>query len=461
MPVGIPDRSQYGDLSQLQAGSLYDWIVQRHEAQRAGQHYDVRFGSPDLGLYSWASRKGLPDPGQKRLAIQQPLHDHAYGQFEGNIPSGYGAGDVHKHEEGKVLLTKVEPGKIHFTVAHRRYPERYVLVKPTSTTGVGAKPNNWLLMNTTPTTPLAFDKEHYKSIPAEKVEPLLQNLEPGSSVQAKIDGAMTLTQLLKDKIEVLSYRKSKVHGGPIVHTERTFSGIPNIQVPKQYVGSVLQGELYGQQHGNGAVPPQVLGGILNSSLAKSLGTQQAQDIKLKQMIFDVQQIGKKKVDRNQVPYEQRHQAIRDILGSITGPGQQQVQSTIQPTSQAQTPNEALRLYQSIASGQHPSTDEGIVIHPPTGTPMKSKLFDEHDVHVRGFFPGKGKWQDKGVGGFVYSHEPKGPIVGEVGTGFTDAMRQEFFQNPNDYIGRKARVRTTGKLPSGALFQPSLLALHEG
>jgi hypothetical protein len=448
--AGIPDRTDYGDLSKLRAGELYDWILHRHDAEKAKLHYDLRIGSPGLGLYSWAARKGMPQPGQKHLAVQQPIHSHEYGSFEGTIPEGYGKGTVEK----------VEPGKVHFTLASKRYPERFVLVRPTSTTGVGAKPNNWLLMNTTPTKPLEFNKEHYKSIPADQVEPLLKNLTPTSSVQAKIDGALTLTHLLKDKIEVLSYRKSKVHGGPLLHTERTFHTIPETTIPKQYVGSVLQGELYGQQHGTGAIPPQMLSGILNSSLAKSYEAKKANDIKLKQMIFDVQQIGNKKVDRQQIPYEQRSKTIRDILSAIGGPNRQQVQDTIHAPEEAKTPRDALQLYQDIAANKHPQTNEGIVIHPPTGTPMKSKLFDEHDVHVRGFFPGKGKWQDRGIGGFVYSHEPTSPIAGEVGTGFSDAMRQEMFNDPDAYIGRKARVQSTGKLPSGALFQPSLLALHE-
>jgi hypothetical protein len=458
--IGLPDPAQYGDLSQLQAGQLVNWIIQRHMARRAGPHYDLRFGTPDTGLFSWATRKELPQPGQKILAVQQPLHDHAYGQFEGTIPEGYGAGTVKKHDEGKILLTKVEPGKVHFTVAHRRYPERYVLVKPTSNKGVGARPTNWLLMNTTPTNPLPFAKEHYKSVPADKVEPILENLQPGSSVQAKIDGALTLTQLLKDKIEVLSYRQSKVHGGPILHTERVFHGIPNATIPKEYQGSVLKGELYAQQHKDQKVAPQVLGGILNSSVAKSLESQQANNIGLKQMLFDVQQIGKKPVDFKRVPYEQRSEAIRNILSSISGPDAGQIRNTISPPTEAKTPTQALRLYRDIASGVHPATEEGIVIHPPTGKPMKSKLFDEHDVFVRGFFPGQGKWVDRGVGGFVYSHSPKGPIVGEVGTGFTDSMRQDLFNSPQDYVGRRARVRTSGKLPSGALFQPSLIGLHE-
>ncbi len=455
---GIPDRAVYGDLSQLPVGKLLDYVVQRHQAERAGEHYDVRLGDRDLGLFSWASRKGIPAPKEKRLAVQQPLHSHEYGAFEGEIPSGYGKGTVKKHDTGKVLITKVEPNKVHFTLAHRRYPERFVLFKPQG--GLGGKEQNWLLMNTTPTDPLKYDKIHYKSVPRNKIEPLLEKLQPTDSVQAKIDGALTLTQLLKDKIELLSYRKSKVHGGPILHTERVFHTIPNVTVPKQYQGSVLSGELYATQKGQ-AYDPQALGGLLNSSIAKSIPQQEQDNVKFRNQLFDIRRLGKRDISNRTMPYDERIGHVRSILDAIGGTDAGAVRDVYHLPEEAKTPTEAINLYRSIASGQHPGTTEGIVIHPSTGTPMKSKLFDEHDVFIRGMFPGKGKYLDQGVGGFVYSHDPKGPIVGEVGTGFSDQLRSDMFNTPDDYVGRRARVRTTRKLPSGALFQPSLLALHEG
>jgi DNA ligase D-like protein (predicted 3'-phosphoesterase) len=454
---GLPNPKDYGDMSKLTVGQLLDYIVQRHQARRAGLHYDVRLGTPDTGMYSWAVRKGVPEAGKKHLAVQQPVHEHDYNQFEGEIPSGYGAGTVSKHDEGKVLLTKLEPDKVHFTLAHRRYPERFVLFKPEG--GIGKKENNWLLMNTTPTEPVPYDKIKYKSIPADKVEHVLRNLNSDTSVQAKIDGAASLTKILKDKIEVLSYRKSKVHGGPILHTERVFKGIPETTVPPEYVGSVLRGELYGEQDGK-AIDPQRLGSFLNSSIAKSLPAQEQQGVTLKNIAFDIDRLGKNKVDHAAVPYATRLQNVRSILSRIGGPDGDAVRQTITPTDEVHGEGEASKLLETIKAKQHPLTQEGIVLHPPTGKPLKSKLYDEHDVHIRGFFPGKGKYQDKGIGGFVYSHEPDGPIAGEVGTGFDDALRTEMFNNPKDYVGRVARVSATSKLRSGALFQPSLIALHE-
>jgi hypothetical protein len=72
----------------------------------------------------------------------------------------------------------------------------------------------------------------------------------------------------------------------------------------------------------------------------------------------------------------------------------------------------------------------------------------------------GKYTGTGVGGFRYSHEPEGPIAGEVGTGLTDEVRKDMHENPDSYLGRIARVSYQNKKPSGALFAPSYISLHE-
>ena len=107
---GLPAKKDFGPLERLRVGQMLDYIVQAHNAERAGPHHDIRFGDKDTGLFSWASRKGVPAPGEKRLAVQQPVHRHEYKDFEGEIPEGYGKGTVKKHTEGQVLITKVDPG---------------------------------------------------------------------------------------------------------------------------------------------------------------------------------------------------------------------------------------------------------------------------------------------------------------------------------------------------------------
>lgn len=216
-------------------------------------------------------------------------------------------------------------------------------------------------------------------------------------------------------------------------------------------GSVLRGEIYGQNEQGQAIPPQELGGLLNASLGKSLDDQMARKIQLKQLAFDIDQMGSKAVPRD-TPYDARLKMVKSLL--------QYLPKTVHAPQEAKTPSSALRLWRQIQGGEHPLSHEGVVIHPPTGKPAKIKLQEEQDVFVREMFPGLGKYQGKGVGGFRYSLDPKGPVLGEVGSGLSDEIRSQMHTMPGDFLGRVARVRSQGRFPSGALRAPSLIAMHE-
>jgi ATP-dependent DNA ligase len=104
------------------------------------------------------------------------------------------------------------------------------------------------------------------------------------------------------------------------------------------------------------------------------------------------------------------------------------------------------------------TSEGIVIH-TRDKPLKVKIRPEADVYIREIFRGDGKYKDS-AGGFYYSLTPDGPIVGKVGTGLSDELRKDMFENPKEYIGRVARIAHQGQFASGSYRAPSLIALHE-
>ena len=66
---------------------------QRHDAKKAGLHYDIRFVVGDKA-YSFATKKDIPEPGKAILLYEQPVHDAAYALSQRvEIPDGqYGAG---------------------------------------------------------------------------------------------------------------------------------------------------------------------------------------------------------------------------------------------------------------------------------------------------------------------------------------------------------------------------------
>lgn len=448
---GIPDRRYFGNLQDIAPGTLLDYVKQRHLARRAGDHTDFRIGD-EKGLYSWATRKPFPTPGGgKTLLIQQPMHSHKYKDFSGTIPAGrYGAGRVSVEQSGKVLVTSVSPSAVHFTLSSGKYPERYVLVKPDSPK---FRDKDWLLINKTPLEQLPYEKVHYKKIPSSDVDAFIDKMQSGDSLEAKLDGASSLVKVLKDGVEIMSYRKSKVTNRPIVHTEKVLRGLPKMNIPPELVGTVLKGELYGQRDSGEVVPAQELGGLLNSKLEKSLGDQKSRNVRLRNMIYDIQQMGSKHVDWRQTPRGDRRKMIEQVLRHLPA-------DVFHASDEAANPEDAKKLWSSIRGGTHPLTNEGAVIWPARGAPMKSKFFDDNDVHITGMFPGKGKYEGLGAGGLTYALEPGGKTVGEIGSGFTDELRQEIFKNPSDYVGRVARIRSQEQHPSGAHRSPSFLAFHE-
>jgi bifunctional non-homologous end joining protein LigD len=115
------------------------FVIQEHHARRL--HYDLRLEKEGV-LKSWAVPKGIPDVGQKVLAVETEDHPYEYGSFEGEIPKGqYGAGTVKIWDKGQYETKFWESDKIEVILDGQRLHGRYVLVRLKK-----AGDKDWLLL---------------------------------------------------------------------------------------------------------------------------------------------------------------------------------------------------------------------------------------------------------------------------------------------------------------------------
>lgn len=130
------------------------FVIQKHDASHL--HYDFRLEMEGV-LKSWAVPKGpSTDPSVKRLAMMVEDHPYDYRNFEGIIPSGYGAGTVIVWDEGfyepadskgkdkktltRELMAGLHKGKLHIILKGKKLKGEYGLIK-----AFGRGENSWLL----------------------------------------------------------------------------------------------------------------------------------------------------------------------------------------------------------------------------------------------------------------------------------------------------------------------------
>ena len=97
----------------------YRFVIHKHEAKKAGLHYDLRILTEKKRIAASFASRTLPSllHGTKKriLLFAQPFHDSSWvtqRKYDFEIPEGYGAGKIIFYSEGSLDVISVEPHKV-------------------------------------------------------------------------------------------------------------------------------------------------------------------------------------------------------------------------------------------------------------------------------------------------------------------------------------------------------------
>jgi 2'-5' RNA ligase len=440
---GIPSRATSHELPTITSPTRWELAVQHHDAEVRGPHLDLRLGDPSTGqAHSWAMPPRWPAPGERSWAIQQPTHTVKYMDFTGRIPEGYGKGSVALRDRTQTEVISARPGHVNFNVYRGSGPEEYTLHRVDG--------RKWLLYNRTPTRDTLGELPPARPAYRDTTPAAVDVNRDDEVMSAKIDDAHNLFVFpRRGQIRVLSHRASGRAAGVIEHTHKV-PGVFGVSTPEGLGDTVIRGGLYAVEPRTGrAVASPVLAGLLNSNVWRSRSAQENAG-ELRPVIYDVVRYrGEPFADK---PYDDKLRVLREVTSKVPS-------MTLPPM--AETASAKRKLLEQIRSGELGDTREGVVMwnRVSAAPPTKAKFRETHDVYVRGFFPGSGKYAGRAVGGFTYSHTPDGPVVGRCGTGLSDAQRIDMHDKPDAYLGLVATVQAHEKFPSEALRVPAFDGWH--
>lgn len=411
-----------------------------HPAAKRGDHFDLRLVDPKGQAHSWAIQQ-MPEPGKSTYAAQQATHSGAYAKrtepftIPLNVYGGTRPGaKVEPKYVQPVEVISASDKRVHLLRHQGQETEELVL---RSVAKAGDRTPIWTLNNATRTRAtqegqrLPDSKPRYQEIPIGSVDPHNDQ----QLMTAKIDGAHTIVDLPKaDRmIRTYSYRPTQRQSGVIEHTFK-FPDFQNLKTPPSLAGTMIRAETWGSDQEGKAIPASELGGILNSSVLKARDAQ-ASGVLLRRTGIDV--VRYKGKDVSNAPYAEKLEILKEIHRATNG--------AIELPISARTPEEKLALLNAVKAGKLPETKEGVVLHDlMSNVMMKAKVRPDTDVYVREITT-KPLTEAKGqAAGFKYSLEPMGPIIGHVGTGFPNQLRKEMIQNPDQFVGRVAKVQSAGQ-----------------
>jgi bifunctional non-homologous end joining protein LigD len=375
------------------------FVVQRHDATRL--HYDLRL-ERDGVLVSWAVPKGLPlEHGVRHLAVQTEDHPFEYADFEGKIPEGqYGAGEVRIWDRGQYDLLEWSDRKVSVRLHGRRYRGLYHLVK----TARGER--DWLIFLARESAPAAPARPPLFApmLAAGGYRPFDHE---GWWFEPKFDGVRTLLYVEGENVRLLS-RTGRDQTATYPELARLYRNV-------SAVNAVVDGEIVATDE-RGRASFERLQRRMNLTAPADVERARRR-VPVELVAFDLLWLDGE--DLTSLPLHERRRRLQEVV--TEGRGLRLIYWV---------PREGRRFFE--VARQHGL--EGIIAKRADSRYLPGRRSDDwrkvkalrtQDCVVLGATPGQGARRDA-FGALLLGAYRDGELVwiGQVGTGFTDAMLRD-------------------------------------
>ncbi|MFN2518205.1 MAG: non-homologous end-joining DNA ligase [Jatrophihabitantaceae bacterium] len=376
--------------------SGHRFVVQEHHA--SALHWDFRL-ERDGVLVSWAVPKGLPpDPKVNHLAVQTEDHPLEYASYEGTIPAGqYGGGVVTIWDHGSYELEKWTEREVKVVLHGDRVDGRFVLFKTAK---------NWMMHRMD-----APARPGWQRLPT-LIKPMLA--VPGELPSGADEDAWAY-EMKWDGVRAVVY----VDGGRARAMSRNDRDItvsyPELRALGLALGTtqvVLDGELvaFDVQGRPSFATLQQRMHVGNAAAARRL----ASHVPVVYVIFDLLHLDGRSLLRE--PYDARREQLAAL--GLAGEAWQLSPTFAAPGLDVLTASRAQGMEGVLAKRRDSSYEAG----KRAQAWRKIKHVRTQEVVVGGWRPGNGRRAGT-IGSLMLGIPENGQLryVGQVGTGFTDAL----------------------------------------
>jgi len=434
--------------------------IELHEAKRAGTHLDFRF-KVDGRVYDFAVVKTDIFP-EKTGIVQRVVrrHNHSLKYFDKEsfvFPEGsYGEGKMKTIWRGDIDIIEMSPEKMEFSINEGKFQGRYCIF--TEKSPILNEAAGMIRMK----DPVLIHKDRSKfSSDPKKLE--VAYGDPDTISEWKVDGAnYTLRSGDKPGTNQLISRRLSVTGEPINQVDKLPS-LKFYKIPDKFKNRAIHGEV-STTYENVAKTA----GTLNSNSTRSRNLQSTGKYG-DRLVFNVWDI------EGEGTYEERSLELRELAKSspridnryfgdrrdqfwfrrITNP------RVIAPVANNRdlkcSPKEFTDLVKQV--GGEGTVLKNLKAKYYEDTWLKDKASDTHTLKIINFKEGNEKYT--GSLGALIVESDDGTIKGTVGTGFSDELRQNIWDNREDLKGSYIEAECHEVTENGVLRGPRFKEFSRG